>query len=105
MFDTPVGRALLDSLSNGYTREQGLGNGLGDKLTIGRRSPFAVIWPQGDDKMARRDAPTYDRGEPFSLVVRRALMDSLCYPGYGNVLRQELGSAGTRAHGDMNKNY
>ncbi|CAN7988756.1 unnamed protein product, partial [Ixodes hexagonus] len=90
VFDTPVGQALLDSLSNGYTREKGLGNGLAEKIHVGRGSPLGVIWPQAadKDKMARRETAN-DRGEPFSLTVRRALMDSLCYPGYGRAMSRD----------------
>ncbi|KAG0423903.1 hypothetical protein HPB47_000341 [Ixodes persulcatus] len=86
IFETPVGQALLDSLSHGYTRERGLGNGLAEKVDVGRGSPLSIIWPRAADRVERRETP-YDRGELFSLLVRRALMDSLCYPGYGQGLR------------------
>ncbi|EEC04190.1 hypothetical protein IscW_ISCW002119 [Ixodes scapularis] len=86
IFETPVGQALLDSLSHGYTRERGLGNGLAEKVDVGRGSPLSVIWPRAADRVERRETP-YDRGELFSLLVRRALMDSLCYPGYRQGLR------------------
>lgn len=85
LFDTPVGKALLDSLSKGYTREKGLGNGIGDAPVFGKQPPADKLWPENlnDDKLSRENM-LFGPKEPFSLTVRRALMDSLCYPGDGN---------------------